>query len=159
MFVRVLNCSLVLDCFVTTWTITHQVPLSMEVSRQEYWSGLPFLTPIFMFICEQSHYLFQKFSNLFCFPSVFSSVAQSCTILCDLMDCSTPGLPVHHQLPELAHTHVHRIGDAIQPSHSLSFPSPSAFTLSQHQGLFQRITSVHQVAKVLEFQLQHQFFQ
>ena len=66
----------------------------------------------------------QKFSNLFCFPSLFSLVAQSCTILCDLMECSTPGLPVHHQLLELAHTHVHRIGDAIQPSHSLSFPLP-----------------------------------
>ena len=66
----------------------------------------------------------------------FSSVAQSCPILCNLMDCSTPGLPVHHQLPELTQTHVHRVSDAIQPSHPLLSPSPPAFNLSQHQGLF-----------------------
>jgi len=67
------------------------------------------------------------------------------------MDCSTPGLPVHHQLPELTQTHVHLVGDAIQPSHPLSSPSPPAFNLSQHQGLFQWIRSSHQVAKVLNF--------
>ena len=78
--------------------------------------------------------------------------------LCDPMDCSTPRLPVHHQLPELAQTHVHRVSDAIQPSHSLSSPSPPAFNLFQYQGLFQWVSS-HQVAKVLEFQLQHQSFQ
>ena len=66
----------------------------------------------------------------------FSSVTQSCPTLCDPMDCSTPGLPVHHQLPEFTQTHVHRVSDAIQPSHPLSSPSPSAFNLSQHQGLF-----------------------
>ena len=65
----------------------------------------------------------------------FTSVTQSCTTLCDSMDCSTPGFPVHHQLPELAQSHVHQVGDAIQPSHPLSSPSP-AFTLSQYQGLF-----------------------
>ena len=81
----------------------------------------------------------------------FSSVAQSCPTLCDPMGCSTPGLPVHHQLPEIAQTHVHRVGDAIQPSHPLSSPSPPTFNLSQHQGLFQWVTS-HQVVKVLEFQ-------
>ena len=75
------------------------------------------------------------------------------------MDCSTPGFPVHHQLPELIQTHIHRISDAIQPSHPLSSPSPPAFNLSQHQGLFQWVSSSHQVAKVLEFQLQHQSFQ
>ena len=89
----------------------------------------------------------------------FSSVAQSCQILCDRMDCSTPGLPVHHQLQKFTQTHVHWVGDAIQPSHSLSSPSPPAFNLSQHQGLFQWVSSLHQVAKVLEFQLQHQSFQ
>ena len=88
-----------------------------------------------------------------------SSVAQSCLTLCDPMDCSTPGLPVHHQLPEFTQTHVHRVGDAIQPSHPLSSPSPPAFNLSQHQGLFQWVSSSHQVAKVLEFQLQYQSFQ
>ena len=65
----------------------------------------------------------------------FSSVAQSCPTLCDPMDCSTPGFPVHHQLPKLTQTHVHQVGDAIQPSHPLSSPSPPAFSLSQHQGL------------------------
>ena len=67
----------------------------------------------------------------------FSSVAQSCPTLCDPMDCSTPGLPVHHQLPESTKTHVHRVNDAIQPSHPLLSPSPPAFSLSQYQGLFQ----------------------
>ena len=74
------------------------------------------------------------------------------------MDCSTPSLLVHHQLPELAQTHAYRVSDAIQPSHPLSPPSPPTFNLSQHQGLFQWISSSHQVAKVLEFQLQHQSF-
>ena len=68
------------------------------------------------------------------------------------MDCSTPGLPVHHQLPELTKTHVHWVGDAIQPSHPLSSPSPPTFNLSQHQGLFKWVSSLHQVATVLEFQ-------
>ena len=86
-----------------------------------------------------------------------SSVAQSCLTLCYPMDCSTPGFPVHHQLPELAQTHVHQVGDAIQPSHPLSSPSPPAFNLSQHQGFFQWLSSLHQVAKVLE--LQHHSFQ
>ena len=84
-----------------------------------------------------------------------SSVAQLCPTLCDPMDRSTRGLPVHHQLP----THVRWVGDAIQPSHPLSSPSPPALNLSQHQGLFQWVSSSHHVAKVLEFQLQHQSFQ
>ena len=75
------------------------------------------------------------------------------------MNHSMPGLPVHHQLPEFTQTHVHWVGDAIQPSHPLSSPSPPALNLSQHQGLFKWISSLHQVAKVLEFQLQHQSFQ
>ena len=91
--------------------------------------------------------------------SWFSSVAQSCPTLHDPMDCSVPGFPVHHQLLELAQTHVHRVSDAIQPSHPLPSPSPPAFSLSQHQGLFQGVSSSHQVAKVLEFQFQHQSFQ
>ena len=76
-------------------------------------------------------------------PSQFSSVAQSCLILCDAMDYSTPGLPVHHQLLEPTQTHIHWVGDAIQPSHPLSPRSPPAFNLSQHQGLFQCISSSH----------------
>ena len=94
------------------------------------------------------------------FKPQFSSVQSLSGVwLCDPMDCSTPGFPVHHQLPELAQTHVHRVGDAIQSSHPLLSPSPPAFNLSQHQGLFQWVSSSHQVAKILEFQLQHQSFQ
>ena len=89
----------------------------------------------------------------------FSSVAQSCPTLCDPMKRSTPGLPVHHQLPESTQTHVHRVGDAIQPSHPLSSPSPPALNLSQDQGFFKWVNSLHQVSEVLIFQLQHQSFQ
>ena len=83
----------------------------------------------------------------------FSSVAQSCPTLCDPMNRSTPGLPVHHQLPEFTQTHIHRVGDAIQPSHPLSSPSPPSPNPSQHQSLYQWVNSSHEVAKVLEFQL------
>ena len=90
----------------------------------------------------------------------FSSSVQSFScVVCDPMDCSTPGLPVHHQLPEFTQTHVHWVGDAIQPSHPWPSPSPPAFNLSQPQRLFKWVSSSHQVAKVLEFQLQHQSFQ
>ena len=90
---------------------------------------------------------------------LISSATQLCLTLCDPMDYSTPSFPVHHQLPEFTQTHVHWVGDAIQPSHPLSSPSPLTFNLSQHQSLFQWVSSLHQVAKVLEFQLQHQTFQ
>ena len=83
----------------------------------------------------------------------------SCPTLCDPIDCSTRGLPVHHQLPEFTQTHVHCVGDVIQPSHPLLSPSPPALNLSQNQGLFKWVSSSHQVDKVLEFQLQHQSFQ
>ena len=89
----------------------------------------------------------------------FSSVAQLCPTLCDPMNFSTPGLPVHHQLPEFTQTHIHRVSDAIQPSHPLSSPSPPVPNPSQHQGLFQWVNSSHEVAKVLEFQLEHHSFQ
>ena len=89
----------------------------------------------------------------------FSSVTQSCPTLCDPMDCRMPGFPVHHQLPENAQTRGYHIGDAIQPSSPLSSPSPPAFSLPKHQCLFKWVSSSHQVAKVLEFQLQHQSFQ
>ena len=88
----------------------------------------------------------------------FSSLTQLCPTLCDPMDCSTPGLPVYHQLLEFTQTHVHWVSDAIQLSHPPSSPSPPTFNLSQHQGRFQWISSSHQVAKVSEFQLQHQSF-
>ena len=89
----------------------------------------------------------------------FSSVVQSCLTLCDPTNRSTTGLPVHHQLPESTQTHVHWVGDAIQPSHPLSSPSLPALNLSQHQGLFKQVISLHLVAKVLEFQPQHQSHQ
>ena len=97
-------------------------------------------------------------THIQCFSSVqFSRSVGSNS--CNPMDCSTPGFPVRHQLPELSQTRVHHIGDAIQPSHPLSTPCLPAFNLSQHQGLFQWVSSSHQVAKVLAFQLQHQSFQ
>ena len=118
--------------FTTPWTAAYQAPPSMGFSRQEYWSGVPWPSP----------------------SSVqFSSVTQSCPTLCNPMNFSTPGLPVHQQLPEFTQTHVHRVSDAIQPSHPLSSPSPPAPNPSQHQGLFQWVNSSHEVAKLLEFQL------
>ena len=92
-------------------------------------------------------------------PVQFNSVAQLCLTLCNPMDCSRPGLPVHHELPEFTQSHVYWVGDAIQLSHALLSPSPPALKLSQHQGLFKWVISSHQVAKVLESQLQHQSFQ
>ena len=93
-----------------------------------------------------------------------SPVSHLCLTLCDPMNCmgnkeNMPALPVHHQLSEITQTHVHLVGDDIQPCHPLSFPSPSVFNLSQNQGLFQGVSSSRQVAKVLEPQLQHQSFQ
>ena len=99
---------------------------------------------------------------MFIFSSVQLSSVQSLScvqLYATPMDCSTPGLPVYHQLPELAQTQVHWVGDAIQPSYPLPSPSPTALNLSQNQGLFQWVCSVHQVAKVQELQLLHQSFQ
>ena len=90
---------------------------------------------------------------------IFSSVAQSCPTLCDPMNCSTPGLPVHYQLPEFTQTRIHWLSDGIQPSHPLLSPSSTAPNPSQHQSLFQWANTSHEVAKVLEFQLQHHSFQ
>ena len=115
--------------WLRSWTPYCQIQTSLEESGENHWT---------------SH---------------FSSVAQLCLTVCEPMSCSTPGLPVHHQLLELAQTHVHGVGDAIQPSYHLSSPSPPVFNLSQHQGLFKWVSSLHQRAKVLEFQLQHQSFQ
>ena len=88
----------------------------------------------------------------------FNSVARSCLTLCDSMDCSTPGLPVYHQLPEFTQNYLHWVGDAIQPSHPLLSTSPTTFNLSQHQSIFQWLSSSHGVAKVLEFQLKQDWF-
>ena len=142
-----------------------QAPLPQEGS--DLWrvvsfgpTYIPTTLLIYLFpACEQIPYLvpstFCPRANLE--ASVYS-ITQSCPTLYNPMDCSTPGFPVHHQLPEPAQTHVHWVGDAIQLSHHLSSLSPPAFSLSQHQGLFQWVRSLHQVAKVLELQLQHQSF-
>ena len=105
---------------------------------------------IYIFICLLK--IFKERQS----QSQFSSVTQSCPTLCDPMNRSTPGLPVHHQLPEFTQTHVHRFSDAIQPSQPGSSPSPPAPNPSQHQRLFQWVNSLHEVAKVLELQL-HSF--
>ena len=99
------------------------------------------------------NYLSPDWPLLSCNSVQFSSVAQSCPTLWDPMNHSMPGLPVHHQLLEFTQTHIHRVSDAIQPSHPLSSPSPPAPNPSQHQGLFQWVNSLHEVSKVLEFQL------
>ena len=111
---------------------------------------------------KYSWIFYKAFHSLFSVHSVqFSSVVHSCPTLFNPMNHSTPGIPVHHQLPEFPQTHLHWVGDAIQKSHPLLSPSPPAFNLSQQQqqGLFKWVSSSHQVAKVLEFQVQHQSFQ
>ena len=120
-----ISCFHLVQLFAALWTVACLALLSMGFSSQEYWSGLP---------C----------------PSLvqFSSVAQSCPTLYDPMNRSTPGLPVHHQLPEFTQTHIHWVSDALQPSHPLSSPSPPAPNPSQHESLFQRVNSSHEVAKV-----------
>ena len=105
---------------------------------------------------EVSLFLLYFLWVLKCLSVQFSSVTQLCLIPCDPMNRSIPGLPVHHQLLEFTQTHVHWVSDAIQSSHPLSSPSPPALNLSQHQGLLKWVSPSHQVAKVLEFQLQHE---
>ena len=114
---------------------------------------------IFRIFLGHSKFLMNIYYNYCIIVIMFSSVTQSCPTHCDPMNRSTPGLPVHHQLLEFTQTHVHRIGDAIQPSHPLSSPSPPAPNPYQHQSLFQWVNSSHEVAKVLEFQPRHQSFQ
>ena len=131
--------------FITSWTVAHQAPLSTEFSRQEYWSELPLPSPGDLPKPEiepgspalQADSLLSEPIYMSSSSVQFSSVAQSCLTVCDPMDCSTPGFPAHHQLPELAQTHVHCVSDGIQPSYPLSSPFPPALSLSQHQGLFQ----------------------
>ena len=105
---------------------------------------------IIIHVCMLSHFSSVQFSSFQSLSPVW---------LCDPMNCSTPGLPVHHQLPEFTQTHFHRVSDAIQPSHPLLSPFPPVSNPSQHQNLFQWVNSSHEVAKVLEFQLLHHSFQ
>ena len=137
-----LHCCLKKKYFPTTNTDSppgqsiSPIPQRWGIKKHFYLSSLPHGLPWFWDLSVQ-----------------FSSVAQSCLTLCDPMNHSTPGLPVHHQLPEFTQTHVHRVSDAIQPSHPLSSPSPLAPNPSQHQSLFRGVNSSHEVAKILEFQL------
>ena len=107
-----------------------------------------------MVSCVLPRFLHYNFGENFVRQAVASVQLQSCPTLCNPMDCNMPCFSVYHQLLQLAQTHVHWVGDAIQPSHSLLSPSPPALSISQHQGLFQWVSSSHQVARVLEFQLQ-----
>ena len=111
------------------------------------------------FLVSLCHLFLLDLCISFCWLWAYCLVAQWCLMLCDPTDCSMPGFPVHNYLLEFVQTHVHWIGDAIQPSYPLSSPSLTAFNLSQHQGLFQWDGSLHQVLKILELQLQHQSFQ
>ena len=155
---------------VTLSAVACKAPLSMGFSRQEYWSGLPFRSPEdhpnpsigpksthwqadSLPLSHQGSPQWRLVIALFA-----CSVPESCLTLCDLMDCSTPGFPVLHCLPEFAHTRVHWVHAATQPSHCVSSPSP-ALSLSQCQGLSWWVSSSHQVARLLDLQLQHQSFQ
>ena len=133
-----------IECKISHWSSSHFT----QICSLTFWSPSPEHKTTICFsplsVCFKWYY----------FSSVqFSSVAQSCLTLCDPMNRSTPGLPIHHQLPEFTQTHVHWVVDAIQPSHPLSSPSPPAPNPSPHQSLFQWVNSSHEVAKVLEFQL------
>ena len=129
---------------MTPWTVAHQAPLAMGFPRKEHWSGLPFPSPQdlpnpwteLVAPATAGRFFFAESPGSPLVEVQFTSVTQSCPTLCDPMNHSTPGLPVHHQLPEFTQTHAHRVSDAIQPSHLLSSPSPSAPNPSQHQGLF-----------------------
>ena len=143
------------------WMLSFKPPFSL--------SSFTFIKRLFnsSLFCHKGGVLLERSKGycLFCLKYIFSSIqfsqlsSQSCPTLCDPLDCSTPGLPVHPQLPEFTQTRVHWVSDTIQPSHPLSSPSAPTFSLSQHQGLFQWVSSLHEVIKVLEFQLQHQSFQ
>ena len=135
--------------FVFLWYIKHTSEGSLSISEEHaIWKNSSNYDVKLDLSLIQITWLISAFSSV-----EFSSVAQSCPTLCDPMNRSTPGLSVHYQLPEFTQTHVHWVGDAIQPFHPLSSPSPPAPNPSQHQSLFQWVNSSHEVAKVLEFQL------
>ena len=146
-----------LFCFYNVFSLSFIVPF--------FGLDIPLISPIFLKISLIVPLLLFSSISLHCslkkayFYIHFSSVAQSCPTVCDPENHSMPGLPDHHQLPEFTQTHVYQVGDAIQPSHLLSSLSPPASNPSQHQSLFQWVNSSHELAKVLEFQLQHQSFQ
>ena len=146
-----------MDCSMPGFPVLHHLP---ELAQTHvHWIGdaiqpshpLSSASPLAFNLSQHQSFLMSWLLELLSVQ--FSSVTQSCPSLCDPMNCSTPGLPVHHQLPEFTQTHVHQVGNAIQPSHPLSSPSPPAPNPSQHQGLFQWVNSSHEAAKVTEFQL------
>ena len=158
--------------FLTITNTMGQITMTMAFGKSIYYDFCVFNSWSYIFIfliicctskCQVTHLRFDS-STFFCpcsalSVSQFHSIAQPCLTLCNPMDCSMPSFPVLHHLLELAQAHIHWVGETIQSSDSLSSPSPPAFNLSQLQGLFQWVSSSHQVAKVLELQLQHQFFQ
>ena len=161
-YIREITTSIMLGSFLPSFPCYRLqsflfLPLSLASTFMLNWN-LPTLISLFF----QPRFLspfwevdlarFWRYKGDYDLAQSFSS-AQSCPTLCDPMNRSTPGLPVHHHLQEFTHSHVHRVSDAIQPSHPLSSPSPPAPNPSQHQSLFQWVNSLHEVAKVLEFQL------
>ena len=133
--------------------------LSMGLHRVGHdWSDLAVYINLHVFYMYISTYVCLYICT-YTYVYQFSSVTQPYPTPCHSMDCSTSGLPVHHQLPELTQTHVHWVCGAIQPSHPQHSPSPPVFNLSKQQGLFKRVSYSHHVAEVLEFQLQHMSFQ
>ena len=147
---------ILLNLSFCVWLISLSKILSKSIHSSSIYFHFQYST-VYVFVCFVflvDPIMFSPYINF-----QFSSATQSRPTLCDPVNRSTPGLPVHYQLPESTQTHVHWVGDAIQPSHPLSSPSPPALNLSQHQGLFKWVSSLHQVAKVLELQLQHQSFQ
>ena len=135
------------------WNLTLFPPFPY-LFAMKWWDQMPGSSFFECWVLRQLFHFPLSPSSRGSFSSVqFSSAAQSCPTLCDPINRSTPGLPVHHQLPEFTQTRVHQVSDAIQPSHPLSSPSSPAPNASQHQSLFQWVNSSHEVAKVLEFQL------
>ena len=158
--------------FLTITNTMVQITMMMTFGKSIYYDFCVFNSWsyifIFLMVCctsmNQVTHLRFDYQLFFCTCSAlsvsqFSSIAQSCLTLCNPMDCSMPSFTVLHHLLELAQAHIHWVGETIQSSDSLSSPSPPAFNLSQLQGLFQWVSSSHHVAKALELQLQHQFFQ
>ena len=175
---RMLNivvCYTLGPCFLSIYkslllltTTSHSIsPLSpLPLATTSLFSMSMILFPISVIGSFVSYFILHiwvSFSSVFLYLTYltyYSSVHMLSLTFCNPMDYSTPaGFPVYHQLPKLVQIHVHQVSDAIQPSHPLSSPSPPTFNLSQHQGLFWWVSSSHQVAKVLEFHLQHQSFQ
>ena len=147
--------------FFTSWATREEILIKSLNFDCDYIQSRLILSLLILEINQ--YWIFQCVNMIYLsiyFSSVqFSSVTQSCPTLCNPMNHSMPRLPVHHQLLEFTQTHIHWVGDAIQPSYPLSSPSPPAPNPSQHQGLFQWVNSSHEVAKVLDFQLQVQSFQ